>query len=63
MRNLTNQELYKITEDLYKHANPNTRMGEPPSSVYVTVMEKWYPEYQRSTEDIDFFSWCLKYKS
>ena len=62
MENLTSQELYKVTEDLYKHQNPNTRMGEPPSSIYEMIIERWYPEYRRSNSNLKFFDWCLETK-
>jgi hypothetical protein len=63
MQNLISTELYEVTEKLYRDMNPNGRMSEPPSSVYVTVIEKWYPEYQQSNSELSFYEWCKKNKS
>ena len=58
MEYLTQNELLKVSDSLYKIANPSSNMCTP-NSVYIIVMEKWYPEYQNSQTDMDFFNWCL----
>lgn len=60
-KELTNDELVLVAEKIYKHVNPKTD-GFIPSGVYVLVIEKWYPEYQKVETDLDFFDWCLIHK-
>jgi hypothetical protein len=31
-----------------------------PNSVYITVLEKWYPKYLESKSELDFYDWCIK---
>lgn len=63
MKNLSSTELYEITEKLYRYMNPDGNMTEPPSNVYATVIENWYPQYQKSESKLDFFEWCKKTKN
>lgn len=57
-KQLSKEELFSVADRLYKHINPETKM-DTPSSVYVTVIEKWYPEFQHSESLLDFYKWCL----
>ena len=60
-KQLSKQELILVADKLYRHVNPETKMNTP-SGVYVTVIEKWYPQFQKSETLLDFFSWCLMNK-
>lgn len=60
-KELLKEELISVADRLYRHVNPETKM-DTPSGVYVTVIEKWYPEFQKSGSTIDFFDWCLLMK-
>ena len=60
-KNLTREELISIADKLYKHMNPETKR-DTPSMVYEIVVDKWYPEFQKSEILLDFFSWCLMNK-
>lgn len=55
-------ELISIADRLYKHVNPESKK-DTPSSVYVTVIEKWHPEYCNEKSNLNFFDWCLKNKN
>ena len=57
-KNLTREELISVADKLYKHMNPETKR-DTPSMVYEIVVDKWYPEFQKSETLLDFFSWCL----
>lgn len=57
-KHLTTEQLISIADRLYKRVNRETKM-DTPSSVYVTVIEKWYPEFQKSESLLEFFDWCI----
>ena len=57
-KNLTREDLISVADKLYKHMNPETKR-DTPSMVYEIVVDKWYPEFQKSETLLDFFNWCL----
>lgn len=57
-KHLTREELISVADRLYRRANPDGKM-DTPSSVYVTVLERWYPEFQKSESLLEFFDWCI----
>jgi hypothetical protein len=61
MKNLTFEELIIVADALYRFINPNTSRCTP-NGVYISVIEKWYPEYQNTQTNLDFFNWCLTNK-
>jgi hypothetical protein len=56
MSNLSHEQLISIADELYKEQNPNGTMCTP-NSVYITVLEKWYPKYLEKLRMIDFKVW------
>jgi hypothetical protein len=60
-KELSKEELISVADKLYKYVNPETKM-DTPSGVYVIVIEKWYPEFQKSESNIEFFDWCILMK-
>jgi len=59
MKTETHQELIFIADKLYRDMNPKGTMCTP-NSVYITVLEKWYPKYLESQTDLNFYNWCHK---
>lgn len=57
-KQLPRQELISIADTLYREKNPNETMCTP-NSVYITVLEKWYPEFQQSEHTHNFYDWCI----
>lgn len=57
-KNLTHEELISVADKLYKDMNPETKM-DTPSMVYEIIINKWYPEFNQSDSDLNFFDWCL----
>jgi hypothetical protein len=55
----THKDLISIADKLYREQNPQGTMCTP-NSVYITVLEKWYPKYLQSQTDLDFYHWCNK---
>jgi hypothetical protein len=55
----TQEELISIADKLYREQNPTETMCTP-NSVYITVLEKWYPKYLESKSELDFYDWCIK---
>ncbi len=45
-----------VVNKLYREANPNGRMSEPPSSMYES-MEKHYSAWSMSTHTISFYEY------
>jgi hypothetical protein len=56
MPELNQEQLISIADELYKEQNPNGTMCTP-NSVYITVLEKWYPKYLEKSRMIDFKVW------
>ena len=54
---LTSENLLSIADKLYREQNPTGTMSTP-NSVYITVIEKWYPLYLTSENKLDFYDWC-----
>ena len=52
----THKQLISIADDLYREQNPNGTMCTP-NSVYITVLEKWYPKYLEEHRMVDFKVW------
>jgi hypothetical protein len=59
MKEETHQNLISIADKLYREKNPQGTMCTP-NSVYITVVEKWYPKYLESQTDLNFYNWCNK---
>ena len=59
MKTQTHQELISIADKLYREQNPMGTMCTP-NSVYITVLEKWYPKYVESKSELDFYDYCYK---
>ena len=59
MKTQTHQELISIADKLYREQNPTGTMCTP-NSVYITVLEKWYPKYVESKSELDFYDYCYK---
>jgi hypothetical protein len=59
MKEETHQELISIADKLYRDMNTQGTMCTP-NSVYITVLEKWYPKYLESQTDLNFYNWCNK---
>jgi hypothetical protein len=59
MKTQTHQELISIADKLYRDQNPTGTMCTP-NSVYITVLEKWYPKYVESKSELDFYDYCYK---
>jgi hypothetical protein len=59
MKTETHQELISIADKIYRDMNPHGTMCTP-NSVYITVLEKWYPKYLISDTDLAFYDWCIK---
>jgi hypothetical protein len=59
MKTQTRQELISIADKLYREQNPTGTMCTP-NSVYITVLEKWYPKYVESKSELDFYDYCYK---
>ena len=53
MKTETHQELISIADKLYRDMNPQGTMCTP-NSVYITVLEKWYPKFLESQPDLNF---------
>ena len=56
MSKLSQEQLISIADELYREQNPNGTMCTP-NSVYITVLEKWYPKYLEEYKAIDFKVW------
>jgi hypothetical protein len=59
MKTQTRQELISIADKLYREQNPTGTMCTP-NSVYITVLENWYPKYVESKSELDFYDYCYK---
>ncbi len=59
MKTQTHQELISIADKLYREQNPTGTMCTP-NSVYITVLENWYPKYVESKSELDFYDYCYK---
>ena len=59
MKTQTHQELISIADKLYREQNPTGTMCTP-NSVYITVLENWYPKYVESKSELDFYEYCYK---
>jgi len=59
MKTQTHQELISIADKLYREQNPTGTMCTP-NSVYITVLENWYPKYLESKSELDFYDYCYK---
>ena len=59
MKTQTHQELISIADKLYREQNPTGTMCTP-NSVYITVLENWYPKYVESKSKLDFYDYCYK---
>jgi hypothetical protein len=59
MKTQTHQELISIADKLYREQNPTGTMCTP-NSVYIKVLENWYPEYVESKSELDFYDYCYK---
>jgi hypothetical protein len=59
MKTQTHQELIATADKLYREQNPTGTMCTP-NSVYITVLEKWYPKYVESKSQLDFYDYCYK---
>jgi hypothetical protein len=57
MKQHTYEELVSIADKLYREQNPNGTMCTP-NTVYIRVIEKWYPKYVESKSKLDFYDWC-----
>jgi hypothetical protein len=55
----TYEELISIADEIYQEQNPTGTMCTP-NSVYITVLEKWYPKYVESKSELDFYDYCYK---
>lgn len=60
MQNKLNTDYMEVSEKLYYHVNPNTRM-DVPNSAYITT-ENWYHEWLKTDTDLSLFDWCVKIK-
>jgi hypothetical protein len=58
MKLYTHEELLSIADKLYREQNPTGTMCTP-NSVYITVLEKWYPKYLKLNSQLDFYDWCI----
>ena len=58
MKLYTEEELISIADKLYREQNPKGTMCTP-NSVYITILEKWYPKYIESESDLNFYNWCI----
>jgi hypothetical protein len=56
MSKLSQEQLISIADELYREQNPNGTICTP-NSVYITVLEKWYPKYLEKHRAIDFKVW------
>jgi hypothetical protein len=59
MKTQTHQELISIADKLYREQNPTGTMCTP-NSVYIKVLENWYPKYLESKSGLDFYDYCYK---
>ena len=59
MKTQTHQELISIADKLYREQNPTGTMCTP-NSVYITVLENWYPKYVEPKSELDFYDYCYK---
>ena len=57
MKIQTHEKLISIADKLYREQNPTGTMCTP-NSVYITVIEKWYPLYLKTENKLDFYDWC-----